>query len=108
MRHKQVIQYKEKIKKAIEQMKLRELESAKLTLYEAMPLDDNGTEVQNLLGLYFELMGDRLFALRHYRAAYALDPSNIYASKNIERLTYGDFIEVVEVPLFGDELIEFE
>lgn len=92
-----------KINDAIQLFRKNEFEKAKCLIHEAMQLDDSDAEVQNLLGAYYEVTGDRLLALRHYRAAYALEPSNRYANMNIERLTYNNLIDGDAMPLFGDE-----
>lgn len=95
--------YEEKIKEAIELLRGRRYDEAQLCIHEAIILNDNGVEAQNLIGAYYELIGDRLLALRHYRAAYALEPSYEYANLNIERLTYNNFIGTANAPLLGDE-----
>lgn len=95
--------YRKKIEKAIECLEERAYEQAKALIHEAIQLDDNGTEAQNLLGAYYELIGDRLLALRHYRAAYALEPSYKYANMNIERLTCNNLIGTSEKPFLGHE-----
>lgn len=43
--------------------------------------------VQNLFGILEELLKEDNLAHRHYRAAYALDPSYKPASRNLERIT---------------------
>ena len=62
-------------------------------LYEALPvikealiLNTEAAEPHNLLGIFFELKGDDGTARKHYRAAYALDPTYKPACRNLERL----------------------
>lgn len=95
--------YDKKIRDAIEMLRTHKYEQAQALIHEAIQLNDNGAQAQNLLGTYYELNGDRLLALRHYRAAYALEPSYEYANLNIERLTYNNFLGTSNLPLFGDE-----
>ena len=95
--------YIKKIEKAIELIEKHDLGHAKDMIHEAIQLDDNGAEAQNLLGAYYELTGDRLLALRHYRASYALEPSYGYANMNIERLTCNNLIGANEQPFLGHE-----
>ncbi len=97
------IAYKEKIVEAIESINNHKLELAKVEINEAIQLNDNGAEAQNLLGAYYELTGDRLLALRHYRAAYALEPSYKYANMNIERLTCNNLFGASKKPFLGNE-----
>lgn len=98
--------YEEKIREAIELLRNCKYEAAQNCIHEAILINDNGVEAQNLIGAYYELIGDRLMALRHYRAAYALEPSYEYANLNIERLTYNNFIGTSNAPLLGDESLE--
>ena len=97
--------YEDKVKEAIELLRNSKYEEAQFCIHEAILLNDNGVEAQNLIGAYYELIGDRLMALRHYRAAYALEPSYEYANLNIERLTYNNFIGTANKPLLGDEVL---
>lgn len=46
-------------------------------------------EPHNLLGIVLEKMGDHLMAMKHFRAAWALDPSYLPANHNLN--TYGTF-----------------
>lgn len=40
----------------------------------------------NLLGVLYECRGDQFLAAKHYRAAYALDPSYKPAARNLHRI----------------------
>jgi len=63
-----------------------------------------------LLGIIAELRRDLVLACRHYRAAYALDPSYEPANRNLARITsyscarntgapdYGDACKIEELP----------
>ncbi len=56
----------------------------------ALTLNTEAPEPHNLLGIYFEMKGDDGTARKHYRAAYALDPTYKPACRNLERLV--DFV----------------
>jgi len=56
-------------------------------LHEAISLDPARAEAFNLLGALLEIRGDRLNALKNYRAALALDPTYEPAGKNLDRAT---------------------
>ena len=56
---------------------------------EAMKEFPNAPEPHNLLGIVLEKEGDHAGAMKHFRAAYALDPNYIPARQNLE--TYGTF-----------------
>lgn len=96
-------EYQNKIDEAIRHMENHQFDKAVTLIHEAMSINDNGVEAQNLLGAYYELTGDRLLALRHYRAAYAMEPSYQYANLNIERLTCDFLDEANRTPFLGHE-----
>ena len=56
---------------------------------EAMGKFPNAPEPHNLLGIVLEKEGNHADAMKHFRAAYALDPTYIPARQNLE--TYGTF-----------------
>jgi Flp pilus assembly protein TadD len=60
-------------------------ESYKIIL-KALKENPDAPEPQNLLGIFCELNGNSELARKHYRAAYALDPTYLPASENLERL----------------------
>ena len=49
----------------------------------------NAPEPHNLLGIVMEKEGDHVGAMRHFRAAYALDPTYLPARQNLDH--YGTF-----------------
>ena len=53
-------------------------------LYEAMGQYPDRAEPHNLLGLLLERQGSHADAMRHFRAAWALDPTYEPAQKNLE------------------------
>ncbi len=56
-------------------------------VHKAISLDPSRAEAFNLLGALLEIRGDRLNALKNYRAALSLDPTYEAASKNLDRAT---------------------
>lgn len=56
---------------------------------EAMGKFPNAPEPHNLLGIVLEKEGDHAGAMKHFRAAYALDPSYLPARQNLDH--YGTF-----------------
>lgn len=86
---------------AINKLHCNEINEAYKIIMEALHANPNAPEPQNLLGIWNEINGNDDMARRHYRAAYALDPSYRPASKNLERLCI--FFEDKRDPAdFGD------
>lgn len=56
---------------------------------QAMENYPHAPQPHNLLGIVLEKMGDHVTAMKHFRAAWALDPSYLPASHNLH--TYGTF-----------------
>jgi len=76
--------YFELAKKAIAD---RHFDAAIEYMHKAISLDPARAEAFNLLGALQEIKGDRLNALKNYRAALSLDPTYEPAAKNLERAT---------------------
>ncbi len=55
----------------------------------AMERYPHAPQPHNLLGIVLEKMGDHPAAMKHFRAAWALDPTYLPASHNLN--TYGTF-----------------
>ena len=53
-------------------------------LTEAMAQYPHAPEPHNLIGVLLEKMGDHKLAMKHFRAAWALDPSYAPARQNLE------------------------
>jgi FixJ family two-component response regulator len=53
----------------------------------AIAVDPSRADAFNLLGVLWEIQGDRLKALKYYRAAISLEPTHEAASRNLERNT---------------------
>lgn len=68
----------------------------------AMAAYADAPEPHNLLGIYYEQEGDLQSARKHYRAAYALDPTYKPCCRNLERITCFDFSTKITDADFGD------
>ena len=62
---------------------------------EAMKKHPHAPQPHNLIGLLLESEGDHLTAMKHFRAAWALDPTYIPVRHNMER--FGTFFSTGEV-----------
>lgn len=74
-------------KEAIEKLNNHEMGEAYKIIISAFSENPHAPEPHNLLGLWYEMKGDDDLARKHYRAAYALDPTYKPASKNLERVS---------------------
>ncbi|MDD3174809.1 MAG: hypothetical protein PHF63_14340 [Herbinix sp.] len=79
-------EFSQLIIKAVEGLRKREFEKSYQVIIESLEENPNAPEPQNLLGIWQELQGNDDMARKHYRAAYALDPTYKPASENLERL----------------------
>lgn len=75
------------IQKTVECINQNNLSQAEAYLKEAMAKDCSSPQTHNLFGIISEYKGDKLLAAKHYRAAYALDPTFKPARNNLERIT---------------------
>ncbi len=71
---------------AIKALQKQDLQVARTLIGKAALLDMDAPEPHNLLGILYELQSDDNSARKHYRAAYALDPTYTPAIRNLERL----------------------
>lgn len=94
--------YEECIKKAIYNLKINELEKARIYLHEAICQNDSSGETHNLLGIYYEKNGDLILAAKHYRAASDLEPTLQSANINLERVTSFKYYYSEENVDYGD------
>lgn len=58
-------------------------------IFEAMGKHPHAPEPHNLIGILLEKEGDHLTAMRHFRAAWALDPTYVPARQNLD--SFGTF-----------------
>lgn len=78
--------FSETVKEAAKILNKGGLHEALPLIKEALILNTEAAEPHNLLGIFFEMKGDDGTARKHYRAAYALDPTYKPACHNLERL----------------------
>jgi lipoprotein NlpI len=83
--------YRYKIADIAASLRAKDLPKAKTDIAETIALHMDAPEPQNLLGILYELLGDYQSARKHYRAAYALDPTYKPCCRNLERITSYDF-----------------
>jgi hypothetical protein len=76
---------------ASDALRRNDIETSRMQIANAMSLNMDAPEPHNLLGILCELTGDDTSARKHYRAAYALDPTYKPACRNLERLVLGDW-----------------
>lgn len=95
--------YGMKIKIAINAIKSKDYALALISVKEAGMENQNLPEYHNLLGVIAERCEDTSLACKHYRAAYALDPSYKPALNNIERVTHIRFGSCEGDPDLGED-----
>jgi len=81
--------FQEIIEEIIGSLKKRELENAEKLITVLVSMDIDTPEPHNLFGILSEIKGKDDSARKHYRAAYALDPTYKPACRNLERLVLG-------------------
>lgn len=96
--------FEKKIEQAVNALQVKDYAAAQEHLKYAMFENGNNSapEVHNLYGVLAELTGDLSLAGKHYRAAYALDPTYRPASRNLERITSFYYSPGDTNPDFGD------
>ena len=72
-----------------ELMEQSEYQTCEELIEDAMAKHPHAPEPHNLLGLLLEKQEDHLTAMKHFRAAYALDPAYVPARHNLDR--FGSF-----------------
>ncbi len=65
-------------------LKRNEYEACENLIREAMGKYPHAPEPNNLLGILLEKQGDHLLAMKHFRAAWALDPAYRPARQNLD------------------------
>jgi Tfp pilus assembly protein PilF len=83
----QTQEYCQRIESVTDTLRAKDLPAARQRIAEAMMMDVDAPEPHNLLGILYELSGDYQAARKHYRAAYALDPTYKPSCRNLERIT---------------------
>lgn len=67
-----------------EELRLRRYDACERESLDAMREFPHAAQPHNLLGVLMEAKGDHLLAMRHFRAAWALDPTYLPARYNME------------------------
>ena len=94
-------EYRERIENVVATLRAKNLTSAHQGIVEVMMMDIDAPEPHNLLGIFYELTGDYQAARKHYRAAYALDPTYFPCCRNLERITSYSFSTAITDIDFG-------
>lgn len=100
--------YQKYIKRAITALKARYYSQADENIRQAMLINPHSHVVHNLYGILEEFLMDDCLARKHYRAAYALDPTYKPATRNLERITAFDSWYSRKSIDFGDQPEEEE
>jgi len=96
--------FQSNVKKTVDALKLKNCTLALEFIHLAMLENDHSPEIHNLLGILSEITGDLILAGKHYRAAYAFDPTYKPSCRNLERITsYFYKLEMDNID-FGDKL----
>lgn len=66
-----------------------EYQKCEFLIFDAMKKFPHAPEPHNLIGLLLEMQGDHLAAMKHFRAAWALDPTYVPARHNLDH--FGTF-----------------
>ncbi|AVQ45173.1 MULTISPECIES: hypothetical protein [Clostridium] len=91
-------------KKAIKEIINKNYLQARHYIHQLILEDDTSPQTHNLLGAIAELTEDLNLAGKHYRAAYALDPTFKPACRNLERITNFYYRLDIKSIDFGDKL----
>lgn len=76
----------EKLRLAVDAICKHNYKGARAYLEQAVSLDMENPEVYNLLGILYELNGDRLKAGKFYRVSYYMDQTFSAPAENLERV----------------------
>lgn len=97
--------YNTALLEAIRSLKGMDLEAAKKRISDAAVMNMDAPEPHNLRGILCEISGDDQAARKHYRAAYALDPTYKPACRNLERLVIFEWGKQRRDYDFGGEVL---
>jgi len=92
--------YEKYIKTAISELKRGNYSKAEENIKRAMLEKPHSSEAHNLYGI---LQSDGNLARKHYRAAYALDPTYKPATRNLERITTFEYYLYNKKIDYGDQ-----
>lgn len=94
----------EKLRLAVEAIHAYDYKCARAYLEQAVSLGMENPEVYNLLGILYELNGDRLKAGKFYRVSYYMDQTFSAPAENLDRVCSVFLYEKPEIK-FGLERI---
>lgn len=77
-----------------EQIGNREFVKCEQMLRKAMEEEPHSAVPHNLMGIFLEKKGEHSLAMKHFRAAYALDPSCAAARFNLEQFSQMESVSV--------------
>ena len=98
-------EFKMYIKEATSKLKNFEYSEAYNFIMKAIKANPNAPEPHNLLGLWYEFIGNNDLARKHYRVAYVLNPTYKPASENLERVS--TLFSHKEIPVnYGEVMME--
>ena len=80
-------EYDTLIELAKQQIGNRKFDAAKEFAHKAAALEPGRPEIFNLLGVLYEIAGNKEDAVKNYRTAYWIDPTYAPSKKNLERIT---------------------
>lgn len=80
------INFNSYINDAVSKLQDNEFKESYDMILNALKANPDAPEPHNLLGIWYEFSGNSELARKHYRAAYALDPTYKPASENLERV----------------------
>jgi len=95
--------YEKYIKTAISELKEGDYSKAEENIKRAMLEGPHSPEAHNLYGILSELESDGNLARKHYRAAYALDPTYKPAARNLERIATFEYYLYNQKIDYGDQ-----
>lgn len=98
----QIDVYNSNIIKAVEYLKIRDFDNAKVFIHSIMSQGYDCAKAHNLLAIYYELTGDLNLAKKHYRASLALDPTLKSADNNLKRICLSRYICNEEYVDYGE------
>jgi len=99
------IKFNNYIRQATIEIHNHEFEKSYKAIINAININPNAPEPHNLLGIWYEFKNNNDLARKHYRAAYALDPTYKPASENLERVCT-NFVSERKQINFGEERLE--
>ncbi len=98
-------EYEAWIREAVHNLRQAEYEEAYELIIKAITVGPNDPEPQNLLGIWYECMGEKDLARKHYRMAYVLDSGFQPAGNNLQRV--GTVFQYEDIPVdYGEDVLQ--